>query len=498
MKLGHNLDALVFALAAFLIVVAYAWHGGIGISPDSIVYLSVARNLNAHGALVDYNQGPLVDFPAFYPLFLAIVQFVSRIDVVTIAPVLNGLLFSAVILLSRAILKSFNFSSAKCIYAMLLVILLSPVLLGIYSMLWSETLFIVILLSFILTLNDYFTSRTLRALFYCALLAGFACVTRYAGVTLIGTGAMLLLFDPSLKAWRKVKHLTWFISVSVLPLVLNLLHNALVNDHLTGPRQMTLSPLLGNIIVYGQELGKWIPGLSSHAMIGVAFFVGLFVVLVVLFFMRCWFVTKYTTTAQIATAFFIVYSIFIVGMSTISHFEGMNNRLLSPLYIPLLLISSFWIPEWAGHFSMQLQKSIAVLFGILLSIFLTFEIVQLKHMFYDVHIYGIPGYTEDGWKKSQLSQFLRSRPHFFKNDYTLYSNAHEAVYFHSGLKADDLPHRVDKEYTKAFFNEDGQYLIWFNTVADGELIDLQQILNNRRVVKQYQFKDGTIYFLLKK
>jgi hypothetical protein len=498
MKQWRNLDAAVLSLLAFFIVFAYAWHGGVGVSPDSIVYLSVARNLNAHAALVDYNQGPLVDFPAFYPLFLATVQFISRVDVLKIAPVLNGLLFSAVILLSNAILKRVEVSSR--IYRLLLPLLLalSPALLDIYSMLWSETLFIVILLSFILTLSRYFKSRTLLNLFYCAVLAGLACVTRYAGVTLIGTGAMLLLFDPSLKIWKKVKHLSWFIGIAVLPLLLNLIHNAIVNDQLTGPRQMTLSPIWSNIVLYGQEIGRWVPGIGGNVILSTFFSVGLFVLLVSLFFIRSWYNRNYTTAAQVTTAFFIVYSVFIVGMSTISHFEAMNNRLLSPLYIPMMMTCTLWIPERVKGMT-SVSRKYAVAFILLVTlVFAGFELLTLKELFKEVNRYGIPGYTEDGWKKSEVSRFLRRHPHFFKNDFTLYSNAHEAVYFHSNLRADDLPHHVDKEYIQAFFQEDGQYLIWFNTIADNELIDLDFILKNRKVVKTYRFKDGAIYFLLKK
>ena len=498
MKPQRNFDAVAFAVLAFLIVFGYAWHGGIGISPDSIVYLSVARNLNAHAALVDYNQGPLVDFPAFYPLFLAAMQFVSGMDVLTIAPVLNGLLFFLVILLSNAILKRFQVNSKFYRPLLLLLLALSPALLDIYSMLWSETLFIVILLSFILTLCRYFNSRTLQNLFYCAILAGLACVTRYAGVTLIGTGVMLLLFDPSLKVWKKVTHLSWFTGIAIVPLLLNLIHNAIVNDQLTGPRQMTLSPLLGNVMLYGQELCKWIPGISGHAVLSALVAVVLFVLFAVLFFVRSWCNRNYTTAAQITTTFFIVYSVFIVGMSTISHFEGMNNRLLSPLYIPMLMTCTFWIPEWLKGLRPVLRKYAAAFILTLALLFAVFELIKLKELFREVNIYGIPGYTEDGWRTSELSQCLKAHPHFFKNDFTLYSNAHEAVYFHSNLKADDLPHHVDKEYIKAFFEEDGQYLIWFNAIADNELIDLNFILKNRKVMKTYPFKDGTIYFLLKK
>ncbi|MES2515949.1 MAG: hypothetical protein V4580_17480, partial [Bacteroidota bacterium] len=257
-------------------------------------------------------------------------------------------------------------------------------------------------------------------------------------------------------------------------------------------------PLMTNIEHYGQELCNWLPGLSNHTALSTCVALLIFLGLTGLFFIRSWRNRNYHTTENIMSAFFIVYSVFIVGMSTISHFEGMNNRLLSPLYIPLLLTCSFWVPKWLTALNPAFRNYAAAGMVLLGLAFGVFEFQQIRALFHDANIYGIPGYTEDGWRNSELSGFLRKHPAIFGSDYTVYSNAHEAVYFHSGLKADDLPHNVDVQYMKDFFSEDGQYLIWFNTVQDEELISLDKILKNRKLVKRYDFKDGTIYFLLKK
>ena len=70
-------------------------------------------------------------------------------------------------------------------------------------MLWSETLFILLSLLFFVAFTKYLNSHTLRSLMGAAVIAAFAFVTRYAGITLLLTGGFLLLFDGRLVIKKK-------------------------------------------------------------------------------------------------------------------------------------------------------------------------------------------------------------------------------------------------------------------------------------------------------
>jgi hypothetical protein len=93
----------------------------------------------------------------------------------------------------------------------------SPCLLEIYAMLWSETLFIFLTLLFIVLLKNYFRSYRTSALFFAAIIAAIAFVTRYAGVTLLGTGFFLIFFNGEIPLVKKVKHLSIFTFLFLLP-----------------------------------------------------------------------------------------------------------------------------------------------------------------------------------------------------------------------------------------------------------------------------------------
>lgn len=500
-----NTDGLIFAILGFLSVILMTGHNGIGISPDSIVYLSVARNVIHHGAMMDYIRQPLVDFPVFYPSFLSVVGFIFGADPLQDGVYLNGFLFASVIVATGYLIDTFHIKSQWYKWIVLFSIALSPSLLEIYSMLWSETLFILLILLFMIALHSYFKSRSIWKLMLCACIAGIACITRYAGITLIATGLMLILFDPSLKPNKKLFCLCLFGSLSAGFLLANLLHNAAVTGLMTGPREAGVTSLQDNIGYYSQVIMDWLPVSNPYILISSLVMVLVFLSIVILFLRTAYLHMNSQTSAvtqrsyaagdYIFTAYFIVYTVFIIGISTLSHFEQINNRLLSPLYIPFLISLTAWLPGCMARLRIKQRQLalVAVLFFAV--IFQVNQFKNLKQEYHDYTTYGIPGYTDDTWKYSPLVAFLKTRHNVFDAGYSIYSNAHEAVYFNGALQSASVPHRNDKKDIHDFFSENGFYLIWFNQVTDHELISMAQIGKNASVIKRYMFKDGAIYFV---
>ena len=86
LSLKKNYDSLIAAAIGFIAILMFTHYGGIGISPDSIMYTSVARNINAGKWLLGYDEKPMVLFPVLYPIFLGLVMFITRLDVIIVAP----------------------------------------------------------------------------------------------------------------------------------------------------------------------------------------------------------------------------------------------------------------------------------------------------------------------------------------------------------------------------------------------------------------------------
>ena len=108
------------------------------------------KTFAANGKLADYTHNAVVEFPALYPFFLSGFMLLTGLKPLVFAPILNALLFAVVIYLSGYIMEQFSYPSKWYKRAVLSCIVLSPGLLEVYSMVWSETLFILWLLLFMM------------------------------------------------------------------------------------------------------------------------------------------------------------------------------------------------------------------------------------------------------------------------------------------------------------------------------------------------------------
>jgi 4-amino-4-deoxy-L-arabinose transferase-like glycosyltransferase len=181
------------------------------------------------------------------------------LPVLQLAPFLNGLLFSGTIVLTSIIINGYQKKSHLYKFLLLSVLVCSPGLLEVYSMLWSETLFIFLSLLFIITVRAYTTTHRNIHLVSMGIVTALALVTRYAGITLLVVGACMLLFDGSLAARKKIKHLVVFGLISISLALINLIRNSLVAEHLAGVREKALRTLGDNINQVSAVFAEWFP-----------------------------------------------------------------------------------------------------------------------------------------------------------------------------------------------------------------------------------------------
>lgn len=491
-----NIDSLIAAVLGFIIVQMFTQYGGIGISPDSIAYAGTARNVMNGQGFTEFNGSPLVSFPMFYPAFLVLVMLVTQQDIVAIAPVLNGLLFAALLFLSGVMLERFKHKTPTYKRIILLIMLLSPGLIEIYTMLWSETLFIFLSLVFIFLFQRYFKTHTIKALIAAAVVAAIAFDTRYAGITLVGTGCLLLFFDKNLGWKRKAEHILIFGSIGCSLAVTNLIRNTLVKGLATGMRQKGVTPLFKNVEYSGNVMSDWF-GMNLQLHL---FFILLSIAVMVLFVtffvrnFRHW--KAYYSYENVTVSFFIVYVLFIVVSSTISRYETINNRLLGPAFIPLLWTSTCQIPKWRKkmpHIAMD-WIFFGFSMGIAASLVWSYWAVNKENLEY-MNETGIPGYNEDTWTKSPLIHYLQRDARYFDKDSTVYSNHSQAVYFLTGHSVSALPERVYKEDVREFKTESPIVLIWFDNDPNTDLLTLKEIRACKKMEKVNSFEDGAIYIL---
>jgi hypothetical protein len=518
----RNGDSFIAAITGFVLIYLFTGHSGVGVSPDSVTYLSVAAHVHDHVGWIDFHGDPLIDFPAFYPLFLDLVRWVTGMDLLRSAPVVNGLLFAALIYCCGWLMEGFSFRSKIYKWIVLAIIVSSPCLLEIYTMAWSETLFLLLLLLFFYFFRLYLLSRSTRVLVIAGVVAGLSFITRYAGITLIGTGGLLLLCDPGVMGDRyseaggpgipgrqrnKLRQLVVFgLSACLLP-VLNLVHNKMAGGTLIGDREKGIVSFGSNLHDLGFVFCDWLHIPNDHYLLASVIGLGWIVWFVLLFALRLVRGKGGQKEAKnpgnagdrsfsyedIFVAFFIVYAAFILFSATLSRFQQLDSRLLSPLFIPWLWGSTRLIPEWLASRDAGRRRVFLLPVMLAAAVFLTGQLLADRENWQDSRDSGVPGYTDDDWRRSATMDFVRGDAGM-RPPAMLYSNAYDALWFLGAIRADRLPHKDSPREIASLLSKDSFYLVWFNDGLNPDLVDTAFISGYKRLAGRRPFDDGIVYF----
>lgn len=492
--LKKNIDSLIAAAAGFFIIFLFTRHSGIGVCPDGVVYTTAAENLKATGKYMDFTHGPVIDFPAFYSIFLSGMMWLTGLKPLVFAPILNAFLFALIIYLSGVIMEQFEYRSKWYKAAILSCIVLSPGLLEDYSMMWSETLFILFLLLFMMTIYRYLRSGSRKALIAAAIITSVACVTRYAGITIIGTGGIIILINNKLSLQKRFADGLIFGAISPLLLIINFWRNYMVSGTITGHREQSITPLITNMHDAGIVFSNWLPFVHENYLTAIVLVIALVTGLLILCarqLVRDHSIFRYES---MATAFALLYILFMIVTATVSRFEELNSRFMTPAFIPLLWSGSYWLVSLSRQSKTFVKKLSLAAMGIF--ILCSFQYNQLAadaETWDGVKDAGIPGYTEDQWTKSETVQFIEKDALPFKKNYTIYSDAYDAIYWFTGKPGKFLPAREYKPGVKAFLDDPHCYMVWFNDGANFDLVDLNFITRVKKMKLVRQFSDGAIY-----
>jgi len=163
------------------------------------------------------------------------------------------------------------------------------------------------------------------------------------------------------------------------------------------------------------------------------------------------------------------------------------------MFIPLLIGITSWVPD-----VIRLIKSKAkyVLAGIAVVLMLTFEYFTAAtdyQRYDDEYDYGVPGYSDDDWNKSEFIVYLRHHQNMFKPGIPIYTDADEAVYLFTRMSSTVIPHKANPADVQKFYAQKRFYLIWFDNLYNTELINLSDIMKNKKLVQIGGAKEGRVF-----
>lgn len=473
---------------------------GPGLSPDSVNYLSTGLNLAGGQGLTTYSGETLTVFPPGLPAVIAAGELLGLGADWTVR-LLNAVSFSAIVVLG-AVLLARHIADLRLIIGATAFIAVSVALLAVSSMAWTEAPFIVVTLAFILLLE-----RTLaeparwRWVAVCALLVWVAFVLRYAGVSLVAVGGATLLVG----LWRgnrvvAVRNAVAFGVLAVVGPLAWMLRNRSIDETLMGPRYpSTDTPAqVGYRIV--RTVSEWlapvpVPG-PLLGLIGIGLLGGLVGSIIVVWRRRGAEQPNPFPVSLLPTAVFgLGYTAYLALAQLTTAFDPINSRLLSPIFIPLVVAVTVAIDRMAVLTPGRLRRATAVvLIGVVA--------VQGASFAIDTVRWGTDGkgFATLKWQESELAAAAAKLP----DQASVYSNRSVGLWAATGrAPLLDAPrataYRSSQEtpVPGAFIEaaDCGEtYLAWFTESAKkaGPPEELTEVVTLTPVS---EFDDGTLYRL---
>jgi len=430
--------SVFFALLWGIFVFLYSTNRGMGVSPDSVVYIEAAQNLakgKGHVTSAIKSDVLTIDFYApLYPFLLASGELLG-IAPLSMAKVMNLLFWCATILLLGVVLKELT-SSPFLLPVVSFAVASFPNMLRIYTMAWTEGCFITFGILAYLFFLKYIRTEKRGRLFTAALSVGIAFLCRYAGIVLIITGILgifVLLENSIFDRFRKA---FWFAVISSVPTALWLFWKFMQGKGMA-QRKFVFHPLsFGHLVDLKMTVESWlVPSVFPDVLKNSIF------IIYVAFFLFCtiWlFKGKFSTDKgidgiKLQIYFSALYLAFLfVSISFFDAHIPLDNRILSPLWISLFVVSVYFL--WRIYRRIKKARFLRIVFLACLSTFVTLNFVRTFKLSVLFHSEG-QGYNSKVWRESRLLKLLEAS----FSDKDIYSNAPEVVYFLLKRPATMLP-----------------------------------------------------------
>ncbi len=270
MKLFENVEAfltkykilfwvllVLLAVAGIGLMIAVTSHG-IGLVNDSVGYVAGARNmlggLGYSRLTGDGSPRPITNYPPMFSIVLATMG-IFGLDAIPAALYLNIFLMGLNVFLMGVTVRKATGSSLLSLLGAVVFLVSSPVIRS-HSFAMTEPLYLAFAFAMLLCLLKGIQSQQWYWMAISGLLASFAFLTRYVGISLYATGIAAVLVlrpDPANEdmAWgMKIKQSLFFLEAGLVFVAIWLGRNMRVSDSV-GNRQFIFHPITGDKINEG-------------------------------------------------------------------------------------------------------------------------------------------------------------------------------------------------------------------------------------------------------
>ena len=507
----------VLSIIGMVLVFLVTYKYGPGISTDGARYLSAAQNLMDGKGLYDYLSLPLTQFPPFYSILIAGVSLTSGMDVFIAAQYLNILTFGLVIWFAGYFFYRIFPEEPLFSYIGSTVFATSLSLIIIASNILSDLLFLAFTLVFLIAATDMLEQGTKRSILILGIIAGLSTFQRYAGLTLIITGALLILFLYRKNLTRGFLTAVLFGILSALPILLWVwFHNYLQTGILFGVRMPPI--YLGNLQVTVEKAVHWfLPATVTNVIPLWA------IVMIGLLFLvignrpadlKRWsqqLITPYFLPSLVFSILYLCVLIFNISYFEVRwpYMDRIHIIILPALLALMFLTIRELTPSFLRNLAPSTRKIVSVTVFLIWLIFPVYNLQKYVNKAISLgetseyNMYNIPILRESG-----IEDFLNTQP--IGPDQKIYSNYEAAAWFLTRKSITKLPFGDVKEKTvdaaevlkdfPSWPGKDGEgYVIWIDELSfKPYVLHPDQLTERAEFQLMYWSKGGEVYLLTPK
>jgi 4-amino-4-deoxy-L-arabinose transferase-like glycosyltransferase len=528
---GNN-TAPLFLLALLAVLITWlAMRFGIGVSPDSTVYLDAAHNLlSGRGLIALTGRGsfePLTHYPPLYPAVLALLARVGvllgGIPIESAARALNSFLFGASVLLVGIIIRHYARNSYWLPIIGSSLTLAAPDIAGIHTFALTEGLFVFLLLSGSVSLLRFIETKRRLWLIASAAMMAMAFLTRYVGVTLVFSGLLVLLFVNG-RTWNhRCVDAVGFGLIACAPMALWTLRNmqatAGISDRVFVFHRIGLRQIITGL----STVSAWLLVGKVRTDYRAIFFVvelvaGSLLVIYLLRRRRDHLINKDLTddatssdgklnkrsspVVVLFVVFIVVYVVFLIFTTSFVDADTvLDDRSMVPVHVAAIVLGCCF--AWQLFLPLRDRRSMRIAFAALAIILFGSYSIRSAGWLMRARQDG-QGYASRAWKNSETIAHLRSIP----VGVPIYSNGYDAIYYLTKRPAIYLPEKVihgtgrenqdyaaEVELMRNTLGERNGLVVYFNTLPERWFLPSVSDLSQLPLSEIVTTPDGSIYKL---
>ncbi len=463
---------LYFILTLFFtaLIPLIAGTNGIELTHDSGYYVQAARSFANANLFLDIHGSRLTLYPPGYALWLSFYKY-TGLDILTFAMWSNAIFLLCLLISSIFILKK-TISNPTLRLIAFISLGLSTVMVQNGVFLWSDLLFIVFSVAYLYALTTFLENKTGISFLLLILYSVAGFYIRYIGITFIFSTIIALTLSGNFSIGEKTKNIISYVIYSGFFVVLWFIRNYVVSGSLSIEYNKGSKSFLKNIMDSLEIISTYFIPNSLASPIKLTFII-ILIIACVFFSLKLRKQIPPAFNALISFAF--SYLGFFILINTIKDICDFDDRYLSPLFIPLMIVTFIIIDKAIENFKYK-KYLIAIL--CLWLIYPAYRTYKNGLQWYN----GV-GYNTANWKNNEV---LNEVNKFSKN--LIISNNPIPIILINSTTAYSMDFK-DAQGKDFYFVEwtNGERLLYLNT-------NEKEFKEQHTLKKIKKMKDATIYY----